>query len=91
MLDNRPLDIENESLVFGNKRIIGFCVAVNSSEGIFYTLKNRYDEHATLLKKLFQPPSVYTVGLLDCLDQLKVIIATLGVIPDNDAVQFEVC
>ncbi|XP_022657138.1 DNA polymerase theta-like isoform X3 [Varroa destructor] len=89
MLDNRPLDIENESLVFGNKRIIGFCVAVNSSEGIFYTLKNRYDEHATLLKKLFQPPSVYTVGLLDCLDQLKVIIATLGVIPDNDAVQFE--
>ncbi|OQR69619.1 DNA polymerase theta-like [Tropilaelaps mercedesae] len=90
ILGSRTPSTANAGLSVGSRRLVGFCVAVKSDEGIFYTLRERDERNAMLLKKILEPSCVYTIAVLDCLNQLKTVMVTLGLVPDSENVRFEV-
>lgn len=88
MLGLRATAEERSSLNFEQRRVVGFACAVNATEVYHFSVKSREDAAVKLVEKLFE--GRHTILLLNCIMQLKLIMAALGVFPRGDLVKFEV-
>ena len=89
MLVPRAVNDPASDMVFENLRVIGFVCATNCAEAYHFTLKSKGDPPINLLAKLLQQN--HTLLLFDCISELKIVMAALGVFPYGDRVKFEVC